>query len=105
MNCQSDNLHTGGWEHRDVHNLYAHMQLISTYDGLLERSQHKQRPFILTRGHFSGSQRLATIWTGDNAADWKHLEASIKMCLSESVAGFSFCGADVGGIIMMNDIS
>ncbi len=73
------------------------MQLISTYEGLLERSQSKQRPFILTRGHFAGSQRLATIWTGDNAADWKHLEASIKMCLSESVAGFSFCGADVGG--------
>lgn len=92
-----DNVHVGGWEHRDLHNLYGHMHLISTYEGLLERGQRKQRPFILTRSHFSGSQRLATIWTGDNAADWNHLQASIKMCLSESVAGFSFCGADVGG--------
>lgn len=30
-------------------------------------------------------------------ADWGHLQASIKMCLSLSVAGISFCGADVGG--------
>lgn len=93
-----DNLHYGGWEHRDVHNLYAHMQLMSTYDGLTRRGgAHQQRPFILTRGHFAGSQRLATIWTGDNMAEWSHLAASIKMCLSEAVAGFSFCGADVGG--------
>lgn len=92
-----DNLHFGGWEHRDVHNLYGHMQLVATYDGLGRRDNWQQRPFILTRAHFAGSQRLATIWTGDNAAEWSHLQASIKMCLSESVAGFSFCGADVGG--------
>lgn len=92
-----DNLHFGGWEHRDVHNLYGHMQLISTYDGLGARSDWKQRPFVLTRAHFAGSQRLATIWTGDNLAEWGHLQATIKMCLSEAVAGFSFCGADIGG--------
>lgn len=92
-----DNIHFGGFEHRHVHNLYAHMQLMSTYDGLMRRSKGEQRPFILTRGHFSGSQRYAAIWTGDNLADWAHLSASIKMCLSEAVAGFSFCGADVGG--------
>lgn len=92
-----DNIHYGGFEHRHVHNLYAHMQLLATFDGLTRRNEGKQRPFILTRGHFSGSQRYAAIWTGDNFADWGHLAASIKMCLSESVAGFSFCGADVGG--------
>jgi len=92
-----DNLHFGGWEHRDIHNLYAHMHIMGTFDGLYHRSGGKQRPFILTRGHFSGSQRYAAIWTGDNTADWGHLSASIKMCLSESVAGFSFCGSDIGG--------
>lgn len=70
---------------------------MSTFDGMVRRSQGTQRPFILTRGHFAGSQRLAAIWTGDNTAEWGHLGSSIKMCLSESVAGFSFCGADVGG--------
>lgn len=92
-----DNIHYGGFEHRHVHNLYAHMQLMSTFDGLTRRSAGAQRPFILTRGHYAGSQRYSAIWTGDNAADWGHMAASIKMCLSESVAGFSFCGADVGG--------
>lgn len=31
--------------------------------------------------------RYSTIWTGDNAADWGHLQSSIKMCLSVSVGG------------------
>lgn len=33
------------------------------------------------------SLRYAAVWTGDNAAEWGHLQASIKMCLSISVAG------------------
>lgn len=91
-----DIIHYGNWEHRDVHNLYAHMNIMATFNGLLKRDGN-QRPFILTRGHFAGSQRYAAIWTGDNLADWGHLEHSIKMCLSEAVSGFSFCGADIGG--------
>ncbi|XP_013107527.2 neutral alpha-glucosidase AB [Stomoxys calcitrans] len=91
-----DMVHYGDWEHRDVHNLYGHMHIMGTFEGILRRDP-KQRPFILTRAHFSGSQRYAAIWTGDNMADWGHLQHSIKMCLSEAVAGFSFCGADVGG--------
>lgn len=92
-----DNLHYGGWEHRDIHNLYGQMQLVGTFDGLLRRADNQLRPFILTRAHFSGTQRYAAVWTGDNAAEWSHLEATIPMCLSLSVAGISFCGADVGG--------
>lgn len=92
-----DNLHYGGWEHRDVHNLYGQMQLMGTFDGLVRRSNGNLRPFILTRAHFSGSQRYAAVWTGDNFAEWSHLEASVPMCLSLAVSGISFCGADVGG--------
>ncbi|XP_030378135.1 neutral alpha-glucosidase AB [Scaptodrosophila lebanonensis] len=96
VTAPKDLVHFGNWEHRDVHNLYAHMHLMGTFDGLLKRDPN-QRPFILTRGHFAGSQRFAAIWTGDNMADWTHMQHSIKMCLSEAVAGFSFCGADIGG--------
>lgn len=92
-----DNRHYGGWEHRDVHNLYGHMFIRASFDGLTRRSAGALRPFILTRAHFAGSQRYAAVWTGDNKADWGHLQASIKMCLSLSVSGISFCGADVGG--------
>ncbi|XP_060520046.1 neutral alpha-glucosidase AB [Cylas formicarius] len=91
-----DCIHYGGWEHRDVHNEYALSQTFSTFQGLLNRSPNL-RPFILTRGHFAGSQRYSAMWTGDNMALWTHLAASFPMCLSEALGGISFCGADVGG--------
>ncbi|CAG9763272.1 unnamed protein product [Ceutorhynchus assimilis] len=91
-----DMVHYGGWEHRDVHNEYASAYIRITHQGLLLRSPHR-RPFILTRGHFAGSQRFAATWTGDNEAKWSHLAASLPMCLSEALSGLSFCGADVGG--------
>lgn len=94
-----DLIHNDGkdkWEHRDIHNLYGHLQLKSTFAGLKKRSPNR-RPFVLTRAHFAGSQRYAAVWTGDNTASWEFLRASIYMCLTESVVGYSFCGADVGG--------
>ena len=39
--------------------------------------------------------RYVAVWTGDNRADWKHLESTQPMLLSLSVAGMPF----VGGII------
>ncbi|XP_050315758.1 neutral alpha-glucosidase AB [Anthonomus grandis grandis] len=98
-----DVVHYGGWEHRDIHNEYPLSQVIGTYRGLIDRSPHR-RPFILTRGHFSGTQRYAAIWTGDNDAKWSHLAASFPMCLSEALGGISFCGADVGGFFNNPDV-
>ena len=43
--------------------------------------------FLLPRSAFAGTQRIAAIWTGDNMAEWSHLEASVPMCLSLSIAG------------------
>lgn len=98
-----DCLHYGGWEHRDIHNIYGLLHTMSTFEGLLERSERKLRPFILTRSHYAGSQRFSSVWTGDNSAEWGHLEITIPMCLSLSVAGISFCGADVGGFFKNPD--
>lgn len=81
----------------DGFNFLILLQTMTTYDGLLRRSEGKLRPFILTRSAFAGSQRYAAIWTGDNAAEWGHLKATIPMCLSLSLCGMSVCGADVGG--------
>jgi alpha 1,3-glucosidase len=55
--------HAGGWEHRDVHNVYGHHYAISTSEGLRKRSPG-ERPFVLTRAHFAGTQRHAAVWTG-----------------------------------------
>ncbi|KAG5263471.1 hypothetical protein AALO_G00265190 [Alosa alosa] len=87
----------GDWEHRDVHNLYGFYVQMATADGLIRRSGGVERPFVLTRAFFAGSQRYGAVWTGDNAAEWDHLKISIPMCLSLGLVGISLCGADVGG--------
>ncbi|ETO25135.1 neutral alpha-glucosidase AB precursor [Reticulomyxa filosa] len=89
--------HVDGWEHRDLHNLYGYFVHWATFDGLLLRSNHAIRPFVLSRSFFAGSQRFGAIWTGDNTADWKHLKISVPMLLSMSIAGLPFVGADIGG--------
>ncbi|XP_015240150.1 PREDICTED: neutral alpha-glucosidase AB isoform X3 [Cyprinodon variegatus] len=96
VTMHKDALH-GSWEHRDVHNLYGFYVQMATAQGLIERSGGVERPFVLTRAFFAGSQRLGAVWTGDNAAEWDHLKISIPMCLSLGLVGISFCGADVGG--------
>jgi alpha 1,3-glucosidase len=55
--------HAGGWEHRDVHNVYGHHYAMGTSEGLRKRSPG-ERPFVLTRAHFAGTQRHAAVWTG-----------------------------------------
>ncbi|KAJ8667800.1 hypothetical protein QAD02_009463 [Eretmocerus hayati] len=98
-----DLVHYGGWEHRDVHNIYGHMYIRATYEALIKRSNHQVRPFILSRSFYAGSQRYAAVWTGDNTAEWGHLKASYPMCLSLAISGISFCGADVGGFFKNPD--
>ncbi|KAF2885676.1 hypothetical protein ILUMI_20497 [Ignelater luminosus] len=94
MTLPPDLIHHNGIAHRKVHNIYGFYQTMATLEGLL---YGKTRPFILTRSHFAGSQRYAAVWTGENYASWEHLRISLPMCLSEALAGISFCGADVGG--------
>uniref|UniRef100_A0A7S1PU63 Glucosidase II subunit alpha n=1 Tax=Neobodo designis TaxID=312471 RepID=A0A7S1PU63_NEODS len=88
--------------HRDLHNMYGYYHTMAAYDGHILRSSgppHDKltRPFILTRSFFSGSQRYAAMWTGDNMADWGHLQKSIPMLLTLSLSNYIFVGADVGG--------
>uniref|UniRef100_A0A8D3A9E4 Glucosidase alpha, neutral C n=1 Tax=Scophthalmus maximus TaxID=52904 RepID=A0A8D3A9E4_SCOMX len=94
-----DAVHHGGWEHRELHNLYGFYQHMATAEGLVTRSGGSERPFVLSRSFFAGSQRHGAVWTGDNVASWEYLKISISMVLSLSVAGIVFCGADVGGFV------
>ncbi|WVQ78487.1 hypothetical protein IAT38_000573 [Cryptococcus sp. DSM 104549] len=92
-----DNVHSGGWEHRDVHNINGMMFHNQTAQALIKRETPTKRPFVLSRSFFAGSQRFGAIWTGDNMGDWAHLQGETAMILSNNIAGMSFCGADVGG--------
>ncbi|GEQ67534.1 hypothetical protein JCM33374_g1199 [Metschnikowia sp. JCM 33374] len=94
-----DNLHYGDIEHRSVHNLWGKTFHELTHNSLVKRlaNTNRQRPFILTRSYFAGSQRTAAMWTGDNMATWDYLESSIPMVLTSNVVNMPFAGADVGG--------
>eukprot|EP01090_Pellita_catalonica_P001556 TRINITY_DN11318_c0_g1_i1.p1 TRINITY_DN11318_c0_g1~~TRINITY_DN11318_c0_g1_i1.p1 ORF type:complete len:921 (-),score=130.25 TRINITY_DN11318_c0_g1_i1:38-2800(-) len=93
-----DNIHFGGVEHRDVHNLYGTYMQSATAKGLVDRNDgHNERPFVLSRSFFAGTQRYGAIWTGDNKAEWSHLEIASPMLLGLGLAGITFSGADVGG--------
>ncbi|WP_017754209.1 glycoside hydrolase family 31 protein [Calidifontibacillus oryziterrae] len=82
--------------HAELHNLYGLLMGMSTYNGLVEQLQGK-RPFLLTRAGYSGIQRYAAVWTGDNRSFWEHLEMSLPMCMNLGISGVAFCGPDVGG--------
>ncbi|XP_074861552.1 neutral alpha-glucosidase AB isoform X2 [Carettochelys insculpta] len=103
VTMHKDALHQGGWEHRDLHNLYGFYVQMATAQGLEQRSGGLERPFVLSRAFFAGSQRYGAVWTGDNTAEWDHMKISIPMCLSLAVVGISFCGADVGGFFKSPD--
>ncbi|XP_045863498.1 neutral alpha-glucosidase C isoform X4 [Meles meles] len=99
LTMQKNAIHHGNWEHRELHNIYGFYQQMATAEGLIQRSKGKERPFVLTRSFFAGSQKYGAVWTGDNTAEWSYLKISIPMLLTLSITGISFCGADVGGFI------
>nr|XP_055219463.1 neutral alpha-glucosidase C isoform X4 [Gorilla gorilla gorilla] len=96
---QKNAIHHGNWEHRELHNIYGFYHQMATAEGLIKRSKGKERPFVLTRSFFAGSQKYGAVWTGDNTAEWSNLKISIPMLLTLSITGISFCGADIGGFI------
>ncbi|ELW48122.1 Neutral alpha-glucosidase C [Tupaia chinensis] len=58
---QKNAVHYGNWEHRELHNIYGFYQQMATAEGLIKRSKWKERPFVLTRSFFAGSQKYADV--------------------------------------------
>ncbi|KAG5049011.1 hypothetical protein JHK85_010114 [Glycine max] len=96
------NVHRGDTElggcqnHFFYHNVYGLLMARSTYEGM-KLANEKKRPFVLTRAGFSGSQRYAATWTGDNLSTWEHLHMSISMVLQLGLSGQPLSGPDIGG--------
>ena len=84
--------------HSEIHNIFGMENSRATWDGLL-RLRPNERPFVLTRAAFAGSQRYAATWTGDNSSTWNHLRMSTIMLKNLGLSGYSLTGADVGGFI------
>lgn len=71
----------------------------ATYQGVLEREkpENRQRPFVLTRSCYFGTQKYAAKWTGDNRSNRDEVEVSISMLLTLGISGVHFVGADIPG--------
>ncbi|MBE6024745.1 MAG: DUF4968 domain-containing protein [Cellulosilyticum sp.] len=82
-------------QHKEVHNIYGHFMCKATFEGV--KKYTGKRPFILTRACYSGTQKYAAVWTGDNHSLWAHLQMSIPQICNLGLSGFCFAGADVGG--------
>jgi alpha-glucosidase len=82
--------------HAEVHNLYGYLMSRATYEGL-ERHRPEKRPWVLTRSTFTGGQRYAVTWMGDNSSWWEHLEMSLPQLSNMGLSGMPHVGADIGG--------
>jgi alpha-glucosidase len=83
--------------YKQVHNVYGMQMARSTYEGV--KKQTGLRPFNITRSAYSGIQRYASMWTGDNQATDMHMMMDIRMCLSMNLTGLSYVGMNVGGFV------
>jgi alpha-glucosidase len=97
----TDNLHAGGdglsaGTHAQYHNAYGMLMVKASRQGILAANPDK-RPFVLARANYIGGQRYAATWTGDNTANWEHLEYSVPMVLNLGLSGQPFSGPDIGG--------
>jgi alpha-glucosidase len=96
-----DLLHRGGGDlppgtHARYHNVYGLLMSRATHEAM-KSARPGRRPFLLSRSSYTGGQRYAAMWTGDNSATWDHLYWSVTMTLNMGLSGQPFAGPDIGG--------
>jgi alpha-glucosidase len=79
-------------------NIYGFQMARSTYEGTKALLKGR-RPFNLTRSAYSGIQRYAAVWTGDNVAYDEHMILGVRLVNSMGLSGIPFTGYDVGGFV------
>lgn len=82
--------------HKKARNVYGMQMARATYEGT-KKQLNGQRSFVLTRAAYSGIQRYAAVWTGDNVASDEHMLLGVRMVNSLGLSGVPFSGYDVGG--------
>jgi oligosaccharide 4-alpha-D-glucosyltransferase len=97
----SDILHTlsdGNVVNGDaIHNVYGHQWAKMVFKNQLELAPN-ERPFILMRSGFAGSQRFGMIpWTGDVSRSWGGLKPQVELSLQMGVLGMGYTHSDLGG--------
>lgn len=88
--------HQNGVQEYDVHNLYGHVILQSTYAALLATIPDK-RPFVIGRSTMPGSGTYSGHWGGDNGSKFYYMYFGIPQALSFSLFGIPMFGVDTCG--------
>lgn len=82
--------------HEAYHNQYAMLMAKASFRGSLAQNPNR-RPFFLSRAGFTGSQKWAANWMGDNVSTYRHLHMTPGKAMSLALSGMPLVGGDVGG--------
>jgi oligosaccharide 4-alpha-D-glucosyltransferase len=95
-------LHPAGVRHAtgsadQVHNIYGHDWARLIAEGYA-KDFPGERPFILMRAGYSGSQRFGLIpWSGDVSRSWGGLQSQMEIALQMGMQGLAYMHSDLGG--------
>lgn len=80
-----------------VHNVYGHEWARMIHEGYA-RDFPAERPFILMRSGWAGSQRFGMIpWSGDVSRGWGGLQSQMEIALQMGMQGQAYMHSDLGG--------
>ena len=86
----------------EVHNTYGHDWARLVYEGYA-RDFPDQRPFILMRAGYSGTQRYGMIpWSGDVNRTWGGFQSQTEIALQMGMQGLAYMHSDLGGFAGAN---
>ena len=86
----------------EIHNIYGHDWARLIFKGY-EKEFPNERPFILMRAGYSGSQRFGMIpWSGDVNRTWGGLQSQPEIALQMGMQGLGYMHSDLGGFAGAN---
>lgn len=86
----------------DIHNIYGHDWAKLIFEGY-QKEYPNERPFILMRAGYSGSQRFGMIpWSGDVNRSWGGLQSQPEIALLMGMQGLGYMHSDLGGFAGAN---
>ncbi len=81
----------------EIHNAYGHQWAKLVFENQI-RDRPDERPFIMMRSGFAGSQRYGMIpWTGDVSRTWGGLKPQVELSLQMGLSGLAYTHSDLGG--------
>ncbi|WP_334058576.1 TIM-barrel domain-containing protein [Polaribacter sp. P097] len=86
----------------EIHNIYGHDWAKLIFENY-QKDYPNERPFILMRAGFSGSQRFGMIpWSGDVSRSWGGLQSQPEIALQMGMQGLGYMHSDLGGFAGAN---